>query len=202
MRHSVKNKVVSLGKTLEDRELKQQRVKIMDMLNKDSSLVPATLRLLESGTVQKMASRCIEREIPESSNRIYLLSKKFVSKAVIEMSGGLYTHDMFKRWEAEDEQVVMHLFLFALGEKRENSVSPTPMLETHYIIRLKLRAKALGDRLQSLTIHADKIQWAQCGSTRSSRTRKASRRRSSTSSQEWRCPNQAWSSFTLLAGFP
>ena len=88
MRHPVKNKVVSLGKTLEDRELKQQRVKIMDMLNKDSFLVPATLRLLESGAVQKMASRCIEREIPESSNRIYLLSKKFISKAVIEMSGG------------------------------------------------------------------------------------------------------------------
>ena len=70
---------------------------------------------------------------------------------------------MFKRWEAEDEQVVMHLFLFALAEKREHSVSSTPMLETHYIIRLKLRAKALGDRLQSLTIHADKIQWVQCG---------------------------------------
>lgn len=163
MRHSVKHKVVSLGKALEDREVKQQRAKIMDILNKDSSLVAATLRLLESGSVQKMASRCVEREIPESSNRIYLLSKKFMTKAVVEMSGGLYTYDMFKKWEAEDDQIVMHLFLFALGEKRESTVTPTPMLETHYIVRLKLRARALGDRLKSLAIHADRIQWEECG---------------------------------------
>jgi hypothetical protein len=163
MRHSVKHKVVSIGKTLEDRELKQQKAKILVLLNKDSSLVAATLRLLESGTVQKMASRCVEREIPESANRIYLLSKKFIAKAVIEMSGGLFTPDMLKRWEAEDENAVMHLFLFALAEKRESPVSPTPMLEAQYIIRLKLRAKALGDRLQSLSIHAGKIEWEKCG---------------------------------------
>jgi hypothetical protein len=200
MRHSVKNKVVCLAKSLEDRELKQQKIKIMDILNKDTSLVPATLRLLESGTVKKMASRCMEREIPESCNKISLLSKKFLSRAVVEMSGGLYTHDMFKRWEAGDELVVMHLFLFALGEKRDNWVSPTPMLESHYSSRLKLRARALGDRLQALTIHADKVEWEKCG-VYTIIADEAGKQTIKHKLSGVEVPKQAWSSFTLLAGF-
>lgn len=122
----------------------------MELLNKDPSLVPATLRLLESGAVQKMASRCTGREIPENANRIYFPSKKFIAQVVTEMSGGSVAPDMIKRWSERQENVVMHLFLFAPGGKRESPVSPTPMLEAQYLLRLRLRAHALGDRPRCL----------------------------------------------------
>jgi hypothetical protein len=156
--NNLRKKMQAVGVKLESAEYQHLRADINKMLDEDHTMAEPCCRLLRSGLLKEVLETSFEKMIPPCDTRFGLLSKTVKMKVLKALAPEKLTKDIASAIQKRPVNVVTELFLFALAAEKSTPV--TEHVEKVFIEDMVFRHKALGKRMEQLTISpTGEIDW-------------------------------------------